>query len=74
MSLVVDGDEESARPPVDEAELLAGQADGGRVHERHHLLHVLREHAVEQALVPVLLPISASHIQNLTEQFIRLRK
>ena len=54
MSLVVYADEEAAVAPVDEAELLAGEADGGRVHERHHLLHILGQQPVEQALVPVL--------------------
>ena len=43
VSLVVYADEEAAVSPVDEAELLTGQADRGRVDERHHLLHVLRE-------------------------------
>ena len=54
MPLVVYADEEAPVAAVDEAELLTGQADGGRVDERHHLLHVLRQQAVEQALVTVL--------------------
>ncbi len=51
---VVVGDEETARSAVDVAELLAGQAHGGRVHDRHHLLDVLRQDSIEQSLVAVL--------------------
>lgn len=42
MSFIVDGDEEAPRPPVDEAELLAGEPYGGGVHNREVLLDVLR--------------------------------
>ena len=54
MSLVVDGDEESPGPAVDQTKLLAGQADGGRVHNGHHVRHVLSHEAEEQVLVAVL--------------------
>ena len=55
VALVVNADEESARTPVDGAELLARQADGRRVHDRHHLLHILRQDPIKQAFVTILL-------------------
>lgn len=54
MSLIVDSDEQSPGPAVDQAELLAGQPDRGRVHDGHHLSHVLAHEAVEQVLVAIL--------------------
>jgi hypothetical protein len=48
------GDEQSARPSVDVAELLASLSDDRRVDDRHHLLHVVDEETVEQYLVGVL--------------------
>ena len=50
----VEGDEEAARAPVDVAELLARLGDDGRVDDRHHLLDVREEEAVEEDLVRVL--------------------
>jgi len=54
VALVVYGDEKAARPAVDDAELLAGQADSGRVDDRHHLLDVLAQQTEEQSLVSLL--------------------
>lgn len=54
MSLVVDGDEEAPGAAVHQPVLLAGQAYGGRVHDGHHVSHVLAHEAVEQVLVAVL--------------------
>uniref|UniRef100_A0AAG5CP82 Uncharacterized protein n=1 Tax=Anopheles atroparvus TaxID=41427 RepID=A0AAG5CP82_ANOAO len=51
---VVDRHEQTARPPVDQPKLLARQPHRGRVHDRHHLLHVLRDQPEEQPLVAVL--------------------
>jgi hypothetical protein len=46
--------EDAARTTVDVPELLAGEADGGRVDDRRHLVGVVGDHAVEQRLVAVL--------------------
>lgn len=54
MSLIVDGDEQSARAAVHEAVLLAGEAHGRRVHDGHHLRYVLADEAVEEMLIAVL--------------------
>lgn len=54
MSFVIDGDEEAARPPVDEAKLLAREADGWRVHDWEELLYILGEQTEEETLVSVL--------------------
>ena len=54
VSLIVDGDKKTTRAAVDDAKLLAGQADGRSVNDRHHFLHVLRKDAVEQTLVTIL--------------------
>ena len=54
VALVVDADEETARPAVDQTELLTGEADRRRVHQGHHFLHVLAEELVEELLVAVL--------------------
>ena len=43
-----------AGPAVDVAELLAGLADRGRVHDRRELVEVVEEEPVEEGLVPVL--------------------
>ena len=43
-----------ARPAVDVAELLAGLADRGRVHDRRHLVEVVEQEPVEERLVSVL--------------------
>ena len=45
---------DAARPAQDVAELLAGAAHGGRVHDRHELFEVLRQQPVEERLVAVL--------------------
>ena len=46
--------EQTARPAVDVAELLAGEADRRRVDDRHHLVRVLHDQPVEERLVAVL--------------------
>ena len=51
---VVGRDPRPRGAPQDVAELLAGPADGRRVDDRHELLEVLEEHAVEERLVAVL--------------------
>lgn len=52
--LVVNRDEETARTPVDVAELLASQTNGRSVNQGHHLLDVFRKDAIKQALVTIL--------------------
>ncbi len=47
-------DPDATGPPDDVAELLAGPADGRRVHDRQELLEVLRQQPVEQRRVAVL--------------------
>lgn len=54
VALVVDGDKETSRATIDQAELLARQTHGGRVHNRHHLFHILGEQAEEEAFISVL--------------------
>jgi len=54
VALVVDGDEEAARPPVHQAEFLARQPHGRRVHDRHHVFHVFGQQPVEQVLIAIL--------------------
>lgn len=54
MALVVDGDEKAARPAINHAKLLAGQADSRRVDDWHHLLDVLAQQAEKQSLVSLL--------------------
>jgi len=51
---VVDGDEETARPPVDQAKFLARQTHSGCVDNWHKLLNVFGKHAEEKSLVAVL--------------------
>ena len=46
-------DKSHLRPFEGQAELLAGEADGGGVDDGHELLHVLGEELVEEALVPL---------------------
>src|SRR5262249_24843428 len=53
-SLVVDGNEDAARPLEDVAEPLAGKAYGGRVDERLDLIDVVAQHAKEQRLVAIV--------------------
>ncbi len=48
------GDPQAAWSPHDVAEGLAGAPDRRRVHDRHELLEVLEEHAVEEGFVAVL--------------------
>ena len=48
------GDEEPTRTAVDVAELLAGQADGRRVDDGHHLGKMVEQEPVKQRLVAVL--------------------
>ena len=55
MAGVVDGDEETSRTTVDVAEFLTGQTHCRRVDDGHHLLDVLRQDAVEQTLVTILI-------------------
>ena len=52
--LLLVGDVESARPPENVRELLAGLADHRRVDDRQHLLDVVVQQAEEQRLVAVL--------------------
>ena len=48
------GEKQTAAPPVDVAELLAGEPGRGGVDDREHLLDVVDDQLVEQDLVYVL--------------------
>ena len=54
VALVVDGDEETPRPPEEHPVLLAGQPDGGSVDYWHQLFQVVLQQSEKQTLVPVL--------------------
>jgi len=45
MTLIVYSNEKTARPAIDHAKLLAGQTDGGRIDNWHHLFDVFAQQA-----------------------------
>jgi len=53
---VLRGDPQPTSPAKYPAVALAGQARGGRVDDRHELLEVIHEDAIEKVLVPVVEP------------------
>ncbi len=60
MSLIVNGDEKTARATIDDTKLLTGQTNRRCINDGHHVFHVLGEDAVEQTLIAIL-PNSTIH-------------
>lgn len=54
MSLIIDRDEQSSGPPVDQSKPLTGEPHGGGVYNRQVLLNILREQSEEELLIPIL--------------------
>ena len=74
---VLGGDPQSARPPQDVAEPLAGLAHRGRVDDRGQLLEVVAQQPVEQRLVAVLQrdqPDVLLHVAALAAQVLQFQR
>jgi hypothetical protein len=52
--LVVDCNEQPSRAAVHQTEFLTGQTHSRGVHQRHQLLHVVADQAIEQSFVAIL--------------------
>ena len=74
LAAVVGADEQAARPLEDVAELLAGEADGRRVDERHDLVGMLGDDAEEQRLVAVVQRVQVDELLERARQAAQVRE
>ena len=71
---VVRGDEQAARPLEDQAEVLAGEADGRRVDQRLDFVDVVANDAEEQRLVAIVQRVQRDVFFEIARQRAQIRQ